>query len=99
MGSSQRDNAIRRISPKEEAEDERGRPGQHPSWGCEEDGCKRGRQGCSEAQEEEEDDDKKGKKGKKKKRRNVEIEYDPDHDVMLVKRKRKGDEGWEGDWE
>ncbi len=49
--------------------------------------------------EEEEDGDgiinKKGKKGKKasKKRRTVEMEYDPDSGVMLVKRKHKHDTG------
>ncbi len=50
----------------------------------------------AEEEEEEEDLDKKGKK-KKKKKKFVEVVYDPDHDVTLVKRKRKRG-GWEDDW-
>jgi len=46
--------------------------------------------------EDGEDKDAKGKKRKKKKF--VEIEYDPDKDVMVVKRKRKRGGGWEDDW-
>jgi hypothetical protein len=52
--------------------------------------------------EEEEDgaDQKPGaKKGKKKKKRFVEVEYDPDRDVTLVKRKRKRDGAWGDEWE
>ncbi|MBN1667260.1 MAG: transcription termination/antitermination protein NusA [Anaerolineales bacterium] len=57
-----------------------------------------------DAEEEEEDDetgsakkqDKKKKAGKKK---YVEVEYDPDHDVTLVRRRRKrGQDDW-GEWE
>ncbi len=49
-------------------------------------------------EEEEEDIDKKGKK-KKKKKKFVEVVYDPDRDVTLVKRKRKRGGGWEDeDW-
>ncbi len=46
--------------------------------------------------EEEEDDDKKGKK-KGKKKKHVEVEYDPDRDLVISHKKHKrGD--W-GDWE
>jgi len=49
--------------------------------------------------EEEDGDGKKGKKGKKvaKKRKSVEMEFDPDSGVMVVKRKHKHDEldNWE----
>jgi N utilization substance protein A len=45
-----------------------------------------------------EEGDKKKKKGKKK--RFVEIEYDPDRDITLVKRKSKrGKDDWGSDWE
>jgi N utilization substance protein A len=55
---------------------------------------------------EEEDslvEDDKGDQKKKERKKYVEMEYDPDHDVMIVKRKSKrGDteweEGWEEDW-
>ena len=53
---------------------------------------------------EEEEDDEEGfdrktrKKKKAKKRRAQEMEYDPDRDVMLVKRKRKHGLDWEDDW-
>ena len=46
--------------------------------------------------EDEEDKDKKGKKRKKKKF--VQLEYDPDKDVIIAKRKRKRGGGWEDDW-
>lgn len=46
--------------------------------------------------EEEDDKDKKGKKRKKKKF--VQLEYDPDKDVVIAKRKRKRGGGWEDDW-
>lgn len=53
--------------------------------------------------EDEEDDelDQKGgtKKGKKKKKRFVEVVYDPDHDVTLVKRKRKRGGDWGDSWD
>ena len=48
-------------------------------------------------EEEEEDLDKKGKK-KKKKKKFVEVVYDPDRDITLVKRKRKRGGDWEDDW-
>jgi len=51
----------------------------------------------SEEDEEEEDLDKKGKK-KKKKKKFVEVVYDPDRDITLVKRKRKRGGDWEDDW-
>ena len=52
----------------------------------------------SEDEEDEEGQlDKKGKKGKKKKRKNVEMEYDPDLNIMVVKRKRKN-EDWDENW-
>mgnify|MGYP001049742381 FL=1 len=52
-------------------------------------------------EEEEEDDDQKpgGKKGKKKKKKFVEVVYDPDHDVTLVKRKRKRGGDWGDGWD
>ena len=48
-------------------------------------------------EEDEEDLDKKGKK-KKKKKKFVEVVYDPDRDITLVKRKRKRGGDWEDDW-
>ncbi len=51
----------------------------------------------SEEEEDEEDLDKKGKK-KKKKKKFVEVVYDPDRDITLVKRKRKRGGDWEDDW-
>jgi hypothetical protein len=48
-------------------------------------------------EEEEEDLDKKGKK-KKKKKKFVEVVYDPDRDITLVKRKRTRGGDWEDDW-
>jgi N utilization substance protein A len=48
-------------------------------------------------EEEEEELDKKGKK-KKKKKKFVEVVYDPDRDITLVKRKRKRGGDWEDDW-
>ena len=54
----------------------------------------------SEDEEEGDDDQKTGtKKSKKKKKRFVEVVYDPDRDVTLVKRKRKRDGAWGDDWE
>ena len=57
---------------------------------------------AEEFEEDDEDVDKKGvrKKGKKKRKKYVQIEYDPDEDVMVVKKKRKrGDEAeWDSDW-
>jgi N utilization substance protein A len=53
----------------------------------------------SAAGEEEEEDTSGGKKGKKKKKKkHVEVEYDPDRDVVLIRKKHKRGEGW-GDWE
>ncbi len=56
--------------------------------------------GVQEAGEEEEEEelDEKGKKKKKKKKKFVEVVYDPDRDITLVKRKRKRGGGWEDDW-
>jgi len=48
-------------------------------------------------EEEEEDIDQKDKK-KKKKKKFVEVVYDPDRDITLVKRKRKRGGDWEDDW-
>jgi transcription termination/antitermination protein NusA len=54
----------------------------------------------SEIEEDEESEvSKKGKKGKKKKRKNVEMEYDPDLDIMVVKRKRKRTGDWDDNWD
>jgi len=51
-------------------------------------------------EEEEEDASTRKKKMKKKKKKFVEMEYDPDKDVMIVKRVRKrGDADWDDDWE
>jgi N utilization substance protein A len=48
------------------------------------------------SEEDEEGSDKKGKKHKKK---HVEIVYDPDRDLMMVKKKHKRGDGEWGDWE
>jgi transcription termination/antitermination protein NusA len=48
-------------------------------------------------EEEEEDETKKTKKGKKKKKKHVEVEYDPDRDMTLVRKKHK--RGSNLDWE
>jgi N utilization substance protein A len=52
-----------------------------------------------ESDEEEEDGDSADKKGKKKgkKKRFVEVEYDPDRDITLVKHKSKRGEDWSED--
>ena len=49
--------------------------------------------------EEEEEEDSSGKKGKKKgkKKKHVEVEYDPDRDLVLVRKKHKRGGEW-GDW-
>ncbi len=48
--------------------------------------------------EEEEESDSSGKKGKKKKKKQVEVVYDPDRDVTMVRKKHKRGGGeWE-DW-
>jgi N utilization substance protein A len=53
----------------------------------------------SETSFEDEEEEGSDKKKKKKKKKFVEMEYDPDRDAMIVKRKRKrGEEDWEGDW-
>jgi len=45
---------------------------------------------------EDEDDDDLKKKDKKKKKKHIAVEYDPDRDITLVRRKHKrGDGGWE----
>jgi len=49
--------------------------------------------------EEDEEGEEGDRKKKKKKKKYVEMEYDPDKDVVIVKRKRKrGAAGWEDDW-
>ena len=51
-----------------------------------------------EFDDEEEEDAETSKQKKKKKKKYVEMEYDPEQDVVIVKRKRKGDEeDWESD--
>jgi N utilization substance protein A len=52
----------------------------------------------AEEEEKEEDLDQDGKKKKKKKKKFVEVVYDPDRDITLVKRKRKRGGDWEDDW-
>jgi transcription termination/antitermination protein NusA len=52
----------------------------------------------TEEEEQEEELDQKGTKKKKKKKKFVEVVYDPDRDVTLVKRKRKRGGDWEDDW-
>ncbi len=49
-------------------------------------------------EEEEEEGGKKGKKGKKKKGKHVEVEYDPDRDLVISRKKHKRGAG-EWDWE
>ena len=51
------------------------------------------------AEEESEDEDQ--QKKKKKKKKFVQMEYDPDKDVVVYKKKpkRSGPEGWDGGWE
>jgi N utilization substance protein A len=54
----------------------------------------------SRAEGEEDDLYGSTKKKSKKKKKFVEMEYDPDHDVMIVKRKHKRDEDdWEDEWD
>jgi len=54
----------------------------------------------SSDEEDDEDDEDSGRKKKKKKKKFVEVEYDPDADVMLVKKKRKrGTSPWGDDWD
>ena len=49
--------------------------------------------------EEDEEGEEGDRKKKKKKKKYVEMEYDPDKDIVIVKRKRKrGAAGWEDDW-
>ena len=48
--------------------------------------------------EEEDEEDLDKKKKKKKKKKFVEVVYDPDRDITLVKRKRKRGGDWEDDW-
>jgi len=52
-----------------------------------------------EDSEEEDDLDQKatGKK-KKKKKKFVEVQFDPDHGVNVIKRHRKRDGGWDDDY-
>ena len=51
--------------------------------------------------EEEEDEDSQRKKKKKKKKKFVEVEYDPEQDVVIYKKKRKrgGPGEWDDNWE
>jgi N utilization substance protein A len=50
-------------------------------------------------EDEEGDDSQRPKKRKKKKKKFVEMEYDPDKDVMVVRKKRKrGDLEWDDKW-
>lgn len=51
-----------------------------------------------DAEEEESEDSKTGKKGKKKKK-HVEVTYDPDRDVMMVRKKHKRGGGEWDEWE
>jgi N utilization substance protein A len=52
-----------------------------------------------EDEEEEGPDKKRSKKKKKKPKRYVEMEYDPDRDAVIVKRKRKrGGDDWNEEW-
>jgi N utilization substance protein A len=51
----------------------------------------------TETDEDDESDD--DKKKKKKKKKYVEVEFDPDHNVTIVRKKRKrGEPGWEDTW-
>jgi N utilization substance protein A len=53
-----------------------------------------------EEEEDEDEDDSSKKKKKKKKKKFVEVEYDPESDVMVVKKKRKrGGAAWNDEWE
>jgi N utilization substance protein A len=45
------------------------------------------------------EDQTKGKKKGKKRKKYVEMEYDPDQDVMIVKKKRKRQDEWGDDWD
>lgn len=52
------------------------------------------------APEEEEEEIDRKKEKKKKKKKYIQMEYDPDKDVVIVKRQRKrGGEDWEEDWD
>jgi N utilization substance protein A len=52
-----------------------------------------------EPEEDEEEEDEDQKKKKKKKKKFVEMEYDPEKDVVIAKKKRKrGGVAWEDDW-
>jgi len=54
-----------------------------------------------EDEEEEDDDEGRRKKKKRKKKKYVQVEYDPDQDAMIVKKKRKrgGSEDWNDNWD
>ena len=55
--------------------------------------------GIQEASEEEDEDETDDKKKKKKKKKFVEMEYDPEKDFLVVKKKRKrGEADWDGSW-
>jgi len=53
-----------------------------------------------EDEDDEDSDPKRGKKRKKKRKKYVEVEYDPDQDVMVVRKKRKrtDDVEWDEEW-
>ena len=51
-----------------------------------------------ETEEEEESDSSKKAGGKKKKKKHVEIEYDPERDMVMVHKKHKRGGGEWGDW-
>lgn len=53
----------------------------------------------TEDEEEGEEDNKRGKKTKKaKKKRYTEVEYDPDRDVMISRKKHKRSDDWDDSW-
>jgi transcription termination/antitermination protein NusA len=51
------------------------------------------------AEEEEEDEETGKRKKKKRKKKFVEMEYDPEKDVVVVKKKRKRGDQWDDEWE
>lgn len=58
--------------------------------------------GETEETESEEEVDELGQpksKKKKKKHKNVEMEYDPERDITIIRKKHKRGTGWNGEWE
>jgi transcription termination/antitermination protein NusA len=59
--------------------------------------------GLEELEDEEggdlDDSESKRKKKGKKRKKFVEMEYDPEKDVMIVKKKRKRQDGWDDNWD